>query len=391
MNSHLRLLATALYFCLTLYPQDAPAGTDITILRAGDDAELSGDSLVSTAVAVARGIKFLELPINMSADDQLIVFKDTTLNNLTDVSELFPARHRNDGNYYVIDFSLKELRQLRLKDVFSQGTVSLSTAIPTLRDELALVRKLNTLLHKDTGLVISLQQPAFYTAEGKDMGAKLQQTLLQLAYGPTDKLYLQSIDPDELQKISRWPRADAAKRFALIQVVQVKTNNYPDRSNAPPRYQHEWLFTNSGLRILASYATAVALPPVMAEDKSPVTVNFLKSLRNYGISIVTPPPANTTETVGQQPTNIATQTPTLLSIDTPNIDAASVDFGYGPEPVGDTSVAAPSEQINSSEKSSTLPPFFSNLGLSPPKHLNKTEDSATEGGSTIKPLSDANY
>ena len=41
--------------------------------------------------------------------------RDSVLDGLTDVAKKFPNRHRKDGRYYVIDFTLKEIQSLNMK------------------------------------------------------------------------------------------------------------------------------------------------------------------------------------------------------------------------------------------------------------------------------------
>lgn len=43
----------------------------------------------------------------MTKDNHLIVIHDHFLDGLTDVAKKFPNRHRKDGRYYVVDFTLK--------------------------------------------------------------------------------------------------------------------------------------------------------------------------------------------------------------------------------------------------------------------------------------------
>ncbi|MFT5697182.1 MAG: glycerophosphoryl diester phosphodiesterase [Desulforhopalus sp.] len=369
MNSIKGLLYTTLFLCLTIVPCYTHA-TNITIIREGGGSELIANSLVATTVAVVQGADYLELPINMSADDELIVFKNITLNGLTNVAELFPARHRDDGNYYVIDFNLRELRQLRLKNVFEEDNNSLSLGIPTLREELTVIRKLNVQLGKETGVVIGLEKPSFYTAEGKDMIQKLQQILELLSYNAHDKLFLQSDNPDVLQKISRWPHAAGNKRFCLIQLVKMKENRDTDQMDGQiPQYQHGWLFTNSGLRILASYASAVAFPADILLHNRIAVENTFVSLNNYGIKIFALSSGNDHAFLAQQ-VGGDMGVPTQATEKTRWYEGIYLDSTPTAPGVATTPEPAQTQNADATPEESTLPPFFSNLGLSQPKHTN---------------------
>ena len=46
----------------------------------------------------------------MTKDDQLVVMHDHFLDGITDVAERFLGRARPDGRYYVVDFTLDEVR-----------------------------------------------------------------------------------------------------------------------------------------------------------------------------------------------------------------------------------------------------------------------------------------
>lgn len=368
-----------LLFLSLFFFSGARAGEEITIIRNGGGAGLVENSLVGITLGVSQGADYLELPVNMSADDQLLVFKDTTLNRLTDVADLFPTKHRADGNYYVVDFSLAELRQLRLQNVSETDGNPLSLGIPTLQEGLTLIAKLKALLSKNTGVVIGLQDPAFYTSEGKDISSRLRQTLDLLSYGPEDKIFLQCADPDELLKISRWPQAVAGERFSLIQMLQIKDSASEEQMDKDiPLYHHEWLFTNSGLRILASYATAVTFPAEIIEKDKALVDKKINSLRLYGLKIFRQSPTNAWAIDRKQSFHEAVSPVAGSAVGESYFDGIYVD--YLPEaaapPVID-SAPVPAEDTETIAPPSTLPPFFSNLGLSQPKNTDNTSGDET--------------
>ena len=59
---------------------------------------------------------FLELDVVMTRDGHLIVMHDLTLNATTNVDEIFPGRRGADGNYYTMEFSLSEIKKLRVHE-----------------------------------------------------------------------------------------------------------------------------------------------------------------------------------------------------------------------------------------------------------------------------------
>ena len=64
-------------------------------------------TLESKALAFAQHADYLEQDLAMTKDGRLVVIHDHFLDGLTDVAKKFPNRHRKDGRYYVIDFTLK--------------------------------------------------------------------------------------------------------------------------------------------------------------------------------------------------------------------------------------------------------------------------------------------
>ncbi len=123
-------------------------------------------------------------------------------------------------------------------------------------------------------------------------------------------------------------------------------------------YQHDWLFTNSGLRILASYAAAVALPSELVKASSAAENNLMLSLRNYGIKIFLQSENNSSQR------EVGFDGIYLDSIDvTPVQDAKN------------NSISVSTLNPDPQTEKSPLPPFFSNLGLSQPKNTGKQIDS----------------
>ena len=65
------------------------------------------------SLAHAQGADWLECDVVLTRDGEVLVLHDVELDLLTDVAARFPDRARSDGRYYVIDFSLEEIRTLR--------------------------------------------------------------------------------------------------------------------------------------------------------------------------------------------------------------------------------------------------------------------------------------
>ncbi|MBU1566488.1 MAG: glycerophosphodiester phosphodiesterase [Proteobacteria bacterium] len=257
-------------FLFTLVSQaQAQATANMVIAINGAGKNLIEHSLPATTLAAAMGVEYLELHVVMTADNQLVVFHDLTLQRLTDVAEIFPDRKRDDGAYYVIDFTLDELRRLRLLSSTDGNEVPLAFGIPTLAEELGLLRRLETILERQIGLVLEIRQPWFHLQAGKDISISTLDTLASYRYSTAQsKLYLQCFDPDELQRVHSQLMPERQMSLPLIQLIGendgLETKQGKQGDLAP--YNYDWLFTNVGLRMVASYAVAIALPTKAISD-----------------------------------------------------------------------------------------------------------------------------
>ncbi len=264
-----------LLICLLSCPlftmsNQAQSATKMVIAASGSGKNLIEHSLPAATLAAATGVEYLELHVVMTADNQLVVFHDLTLQRLTDVAHVFPGRKREDGAYYVIDFTLDELRRLRLLSSAGSGNeLQLAFGIPTLNEELGLLRRLETILERQIGIMLEIRQPWFHLHAGKDISIATLDILVKYRYlTAQSKLYLQCFDPDELQRIQSRLMPEKQMNLPLIQLVgendgmETKQGN---QDNMEP-YNYDWLFTNVGLRMVASYAVAIALPTKAIAD-----------------------------------------------------------------------------------------------------------------------------
>ena len=90
----------------------------IVIAQRGASGSLPEHTLAAKSMAYAIGANHIEQDVVMTNDDVLIVLHDITLDRTTDVAEKFSNRPRGDGRFYVIDFTLKEIRSLSASEDF---------------------------------------------------------------------------------------------------------------------------------------------------------------------------------------------------------------------------------------------------------------------------------
>lgn len=278
----------------------ARAAAKMVIAASGAGKNLIEHSLPAATLAAASGVDYLELHVVMTADDQLVVFHDLTLQRLTDVALVFPERKRDDGAYYVIDFTLDELRRLRLLGPAdgSSNEFPLVLSIPTLAEELRLLRRLETILERQVGIVLEIRQPWFHQQADKDISIATLDTLARFRYTKVQsKLYLQCFDPDELQRVYNQLMPERQMSLPLIQLVGAndgQETKQGKQGNLEP-YNYDWLFTNTGLRMVASYAVAIALPTeaIVDRDGNFPLAGYVGEAHRHGLMVLARPLNNT--------------------------------------------------------------------------------------------------
>ena len=240
----------------------------IVIAEKGAGKDLPEDTLPATTLAATWNVDYLELHVVMTADDELLVYRELTLNKFSNIAELFPGRNRTDGNYYVIDFTLAEIRQLRLTN-------------------------------------------------------------------PSEKMQL-----------------------SLIQLVAESGGQRLEQITQAEMYNHDWLFTNIGLRMVAGYAAAIGLPSSVIVDQEGKLLHsrFIEDVHKYGLKVLVSSLQNK-----EQLPSFAPDLKTLLKF---YYTQAEIDGVYTDS---FTEVLQINEQLAAEEKwKSELPAFFSSLELTRP-------------------------
>lgn len=228
------------------------------IAHRGASGYLPEHTLAAKAMAYAMGADYIEQDLVMTADDELIVLHDITLDRTTDVAARFPNRARSDGRYYAIDFTLAEIRQLRATEGFDidngeqvQGFKNRfplnqsSFRVPTFAEEIELIQGLNQSTGKDIGIYPEIKQPAFHRAEGKDISTAVVAMLKDYGYTSKDsKVFLQTFDFDELTTLRKEVLPAAGIDVNLVQLIGGE-DAYP------------WMFEADGMSKLATLADGI--------------------------------------------------------------------------------------------------------------------------------------
>ena len=199
----------------------------IVIAHRGASGYLPEHTLEAKAMAYAMGADYLEQDLVLSKDDIPIVIHDIHLETVTNVAEKFSERAREDGKFYVIDFTFEELKTLSVFERFNPetGKTVFSNRFPlkkssfklhSLSDEIEMIQGLNKSTGKNIGIYPEIKNPSFHNNEGKDI-SKIVIEILK-TYGYTDKThkcFVQCFDFEETKRI----RFELKSNLNLIQLL----------------------------------------------------------------------------------------------------------------------------------------------------------------------------
>jgi glycerophosphoryl diester phosphodiesterase len=212
-------------------------------------------------MAYAMGVDYVEQDVVFTKDNVLVVLHDHTLETTTDVEKKFPGRHRKDGSYYAIDFTLAEIKSLLVTERFDPKTgkavfagrfpvgFDIDFRVPTLEEEILLVQGLNKSTGGNVGLYVEVKEPAFHEKEGKPIMEATIEMLSKYGYNKEDaKVILQIFDFDAVKK----SRALGWKA-PLAMLVDMDGQMLID-----DKAVHKWLLTEAGVKEVSKYASIYA-------------------------------------------------------------------------------------------------------------------------------------
>ena len=184
------------------------------------------------------GADYLEQDVVATRDDELVVLHDIHLDRVTDVAARFANRHRDDGRYYVRDFTLQEIQTLH---VHERRNADGSFVYPgrhqpdgdvfrvhTFAEELAFINDLKESVGRPVGIYPEIKRPAWHRNEGIDISTDFLATLDQYEYSAYgDPVYVQCFDASELVRI----RQELGCEMKLVQLIgenawSVSTTNF---------------------------------------------------------------------------------------------------------------------------------------------------------------------
>lgn len=267
------------------------------VAHRGASGYLPEHTLPALAMAHAFDVDYLEADLVLTKDNIPVVMHDHSLNTSTDVAVKFPNRKRADGFYYVIDFTLAEIKSLvvherRQDDMItpafegrfpSVDTIS-DFRIPTFKEFILTVQGMNKSRNKNIGIYVEVKEPAFHEREGKDAMKITIDMLTKYGYNKEDgNATLQIFDYDAVKK-SRALGWKGNLTMLICEAGQLLTDD---------KDIHAWLMTEEGIKDVSQYANYYSPwlgSMVLADDTSSKGYKIsdvVKLARKYNMKITT--------------------------------------------------------------------------------------------------------
>lgn len=122
----MKVLAVQVLFSLVWYVSCRDAdGRQLVLAHRGASGYLPEQTDEAIVMAFMMGADFIEQDVVLTKDDVPIIMHDLYLDEMTDVAQVFPERNRTeDSHYYAIDFTLAEIKQLKVSERFYPNTSS---------------------------------------------------------------------------------------------------------------------------------------------------------------------------------------------------------------------------------------------------------------------------
>ena len=230
----------------------------LVIAHRGASGYVPEHTLEGAVLAFAMKADFLELDVVMTSDGHLIVMHDLTLNATTNVDEIFPDRSGTNGKHLSMEFSLAEVKRLRVHERSNKrgsgpafiGRFPYESSlfeVPTLEEILKLVNGLKKSHGRIMGLYIEIKGAEIHRQYNLDPAAELLAILERYDYlEASDPIWIQSFDAEVLKTL----RHKHKTRLKLVQLIG--ENRW--RLSAT---DFDYLKTKTGLKEVVGYADGI--------------------------------------------------------------------------------------------------------------------------------------
>ncbi len=246
----------------------------IIIAHRGASAYLPEHTMEAYAFAYAQGADYLEPDLVLTKDGVPIALHDLALSSTTDVARRFPDRARANGQFYAIDFTLAEIKQLKVKERVNHETEeqvypmrwrnrheAIHFRVPTLKEVIELVQGLNESTGRDVGIYPEIKSAAWHIAQGYEFERILMDVLEEYGYTlPKHNVIVQSFSPESLIRLRRM-----GSELTLVQLIRGEGEVYDE------------MVTVEGLDRILEYANGIgpSVARLFDSDGTPVHNHFL--------------------------------------------------------------------------------------------------------------------
>ncbi len=260
------------------------------IAHRGASGYVPEHTLVAKGIAHAMGADYLEQDVVATKDHQAVVLHDVHIDSVTDVAKRFPERHRPDGRFYAIDFTLDELKSLAVVERFHPGNGrnvfpnrysggGTAFQICTLAEEIRFIQNLNRTTGREAGIYPEIKHPGWHREQGCDLTKIVLKILAQHGYRTKqDDCYLQCFDEFEVRRI----RDELGFQGRLIQLVG---NGHDEKTGS----DYNRMKTPEGLSDLAKIVDGIGpmISSVVTWDDSgrPVPSDLVADAARFGLKV----------------------------------------------------------------------------------------------------------
>jgi glycerophosphoryl diester phosphodiesterase len=184
-------------------------------------------------MAYALGADFIETDLALTKDGVFVCIHDIYLEYTTNVKGLFPERSRKDRHWYVVDFSLEEIKQLKVHERTRANGIAYfpyrfplnfsKFEIPTFAEMIELIQGLNKSTGSNVGIYPEIKKPSWHAEQGLPMEEALLEVLHRYGYESRDaKIFVQCFEAESLKKL----RFDLGTDLPLVLLTGATIGNY---------------------------------------------------------------------------------------------------------------------------------------------------------------------
>lgn len=248
----------------------APAAPKVVVSHRAASGYLPEHTLPAVAMAFAFGPDYIEQDVALTKDGVLMVIHDIYLDATTNVGQVFAERKRSDGRYYVCDFTLAEIKSLRVTERINTRTGEAAYSgrfplgasrfeMPTFAEEIEMIQGMNKSMGRNIGIYPEIKGSAFHHREGFDIERIFLDVLAQYGYtSPDSNIFVQSFEPDCLKRLR-----EMGCELPMVQLLPATAGfAAPDPSLSTPAS----LLTPAGLDYIATYADGIGPSTTLIEN-----------------------------------------------------------------------------------------------------------------------------